>query len=42
MGGVVVRWALLDADGRFVTGEMSTARQAARFPGTFGDSSGLE
>lgn len=42
MGGVVVRWALLEADGRFVAGDLSEARQAARFPGTFADFSEME
>lgn len=42
MGGVVVRWALLEPDGRFVAGNLIGARQAAKFPGTLGDVGGVE
>lgn len=42
MGGVVVRWALLEADGRFVAGDLSEARRAAQFPGRFADFSEME
>jgi hypothetical protein len=33
MGGVVVRWALLEPDGSFVKGGIRAARQSASFPG---------
>lgn len=42
MGGVVVRWALLEADGRFVAGDLSEARRAAQFPGRFADFADME
>jgi hypothetical protein len=37
MGGVVVRWALLESDGRLLTGDVDSARRAARFPSAFAD-----
>jgi len=37
MGGVVVRWALLESDGRLFTGDVDSARSAARFPSAFSD-----
>lgn len=33
MGGVVVRWALLESDGAFVKGGIRAARESAKFPG---------
>jgi hypothetical protein len=37
MGGVVVRWALLEPDGSLGKGGVRAARRRATFPGAFGD-----
>jgi hypothetical protein len=42
MGGVVVRWALLETDGSFEKGDIEAARASARFPSIVGDDDGWE